>query len=966
MGVGFNGSGDYAKRTASLPSLTGNTDVITMSAWIKWRSVTPGQYSYPFGVEDADSNGSNWILIGHSDLNACELSGVGTLDPLSPAPVADTWYYVFVRAVNDASGFLIVTGGIADSDDASFQQLELNLLVEFAIGRISLGGDSWDEWANCVIAHARVWTANLSDAQLLTERDSATAVVTSNLYADWPLADNTDTGDDSGNGYDLTFGGTLTTETGPSLGGGAQSITPNHLTNTSVVHSPTVTAGAVTVTPNHLTNTSVVHSPTVTAGLTIVPNHLTNTSVVHSPTVTGGAVTVTPNHLTNTSVVHEPELLTAACIGGVLVVNATNGRYFENSAGPVVLGGFHTWYLPQDGGATDPPPETNYTEFLAKMQTHGVNFLKLWNLESARDWTGGFPGQYFEPNIYARTGPGNAADGKLKFDLDTFNQDYFDRLRAYAIRAGNQGAYCAIQLFQGWQANNKGSTGAPWTYHPFDGANNINSIDGDPSNNGNMDNTRDNSIAAIDTYQEAYIEKVIDTLNDLDHIIWEVENEGDGTTEQRAWQRGIADYIATYEAAKAKQHAIGLTKMYPDIDGLGDADLEYTANEWLSYSASAADSVADGDFISCYDTDHTVGIASDESWVFEALCNGHGGLWFMDKWDGALYQDGDFRNNATYELIRASIGRALAYAIQIDLENATPQPSLSATSYCLAKTTGTYQLLIYQPNTGAFNVTLTSLLGTFSLEWMRVSDGATQAGSDVTGGAVRTLTPPWSGSVVAFLELTALTVAPAHLTNTSTVHTPTIVPGPVAAVPDHLTNTSTVHVPTLVAGAVTIEPDHLTNTSTIHEPTVTAGGEIIPAHLANTSIIHEPTVTAGPVAIEPDYLTNTSVIHTPTIVPGPVTAVPDHLTNTSTVHAPTLPAGAVTIEPDHLTNTSTVHEPFIGTGTTQTIAPDHLTNTSQFWTLVLHSIPASRIYRVEAENRIYEVEAETRIYTIDD
>lgn len=36
----------------------------------------------------------------------------------------------------------------------------------------------------------------------------------------WPLADNTDTGDDSGNGRTLTFGGTLTSETSPTLGGG--------------------------------------------------------------------------------------------------------------------------------------------------------------------------------------------------------------------------------------------------------------------------------------------------------------------------------------------------------------------------------------------------------------------------------------------------------------------------------------------------------------------------------------------------------------------------------------------------------------------------------------------------------------------------------------------------------------------------------------------------------------------------
>jgi hypothetical protein len=36
----------------------------------------------------------------------------------------------------------------------------------------------------------------------------------------WPLADNTDTGDDSGNARDLTFGGTLSNQSSPTLGSG--------------------------------------------------------------------------------------------------------------------------------------------------------------------------------------------------------------------------------------------------------------------------------------------------------------------------------------------------------------------------------------------------------------------------------------------------------------------------------------------------------------------------------------------------------------------------------------------------------------------------------------------------------------------------------------------------------------------------------------------------------------------------
>lgn len=41
----------------------------------------------------------------------------------------------------------------------------------------------------------------------------------------WPLADNTDTGDDSGNSRDMTFNGTITSESSPSLGAPAPEVT---------------------------------------------------------------------------------------------------------------------------------------------------------------------------------------------------------------------------------------------------------------------------------------------------------------------------------------------------------------------------------------------------------------------------------------------------------------------------------------------------------------------------------------------------------------------------------------------------------------------------------------------------------------------------------------------------------------------------------------------------------------------
>lgn len=441
-------------------------------------------------------------------------------------------------------------------------------------------------------------------------------------------------------------------------------------------------------------------------------------------------------------------ILTNASVNGVLSVSS-NGRYFENNDGPVVLAGMHTWYIPQNGGDSDPPPATDWAEFLAALVDYGHTATKLWRMETARDWSDA-SGQYFAPLPYVRTGPGNAADGKLKFDLDSWNSAYFELVRTRAIELGNAGIYAIVQLFQGWQIADKGiGPGDPWTYHPFDDANNINSVNGDPNSDGSGYEMRDTSQTALYNRSKAFVARLIDELNDLDNILWEVCNEDTQSTAAVAWQRGIAAYIKSVEAGKAKQHPIGITKLYPggsntDLFGSTDAD-------WISIDDNeAGPDAADGSKVILWDTDHVSGLTSDYQWVMRSFAQGNNPL-YMDEWDGALYGT-DRRATSGYILIRRLLGDAAAYSRRMDLANTTPQGSLSSTGWCLAKTTGMAHLFAYQDGTGAFDVTLTGISGTFKVEWFRVSTGETTAGSDVSGGAVRTLTPPWSGAVAAFLQ----------------------------------------------------------------------------------------------------------------------------------------------------------------------------------------------------------------------
>ena len=99
---------------------------------------------------------------------------------------------------------------------------------------------------------------------------------------------------------------------------------------------------------------------------------------------------------------------------------------------------------PAGWGATDPPPAFDYSKWLDFLQANHHNFFRLWYWEQAKWVPESSVPYYFSPLPYPRTGPGNALDGKPKFDLAQFNQAYFDRMRQRVIEAGNRGIYVSV------------------------------------------------------------------------------------------------------------------------------------------------------------------------------------------------------------------------------------------------------------------------------------------------------------------------------------------------------------------------------------------------------------------------------------------------------------------------------------------------------------------------------------------
>jgi hypothetical protein len=481
-----------------------------------------------------------------------------------------------------------------------------------------------------------------------------------------------------------------------------------------------------------------------------------------------------------------------AVASGPLRRHPTNPIYFTDNTGKAIyLAGAHTWASLQDMGQTDPPPPFDYRAHLDWLQAHGHNFFKLWAWEQARYSNDIESDDYWiTPSIYERTGPGLALDGKPKFNLDRFNEEYFRRLRDRAAEAERRGIYVSVMLFNGWSIEpSKGPKRSnrlnnPWKAHPFNRSNNINGVSGEegirwllsyfwPARSSGR-YTHVNIGNSINKYQKRYVEKVIDSINDLDNVLYEISNES--PAESKTWQYDMIDHIRAYEAKKPKQHPIGMTVSFP---GGVDADLWRSPADWISPNKKAVDYLNDPPVakrakLIISDTDHLCGICGDPQWPWKSFMRGiH--VAFMDVYDGSY--PGESEHNPydpEFVSIRRQLGYVLGYARRVNLASITPQPDLCSTRYCLATMHAPVdEILVYRPARvrdryfhraagvmpgwilkllQSFSVNLSGLSGSVALEWFEPESGRTIDGERIRGGGSVRLKPPFKGDAVAYLR----------------------------------------------------------------------------------------------------------------------------------------------------------------------------------------------------------------------
>jgi hypothetical protein len=138
------------------------------------------------------------------------------------------------------------------------------------------------------------------------------------------------------------------------------------------------------------------------------------------------------------------------------------------------------------------------------------------------------------PLCWRRTGPGLALDGKPRFNLDLFDEAYFDRLSRRVRAAREHGIYVSARL------------------------------------------------------QERYVRQVIDTVKACDNVLYEICNEAQ--PESTEWQYHMIGFVRDYERRQALQHPVGMTLQHRQ--GLNSV-LHASAADWISPGGAVPESLAE-------------------------------------------------------------------------------------------------------------------------------------------------------------------------------------------------------------------------------------------------------------------------------------------------------------------------------------------------------------------------------------
>ncbi len=188
-----------------------------------------------------------------------------------------------------------------------------------------------------------------------------------------------------------------------------------------------------------------------------------------------------------------------------------------------------------------------------KKQTMTRTFLLFREQQSARN-----PSSPIKPESpdfitpYVRSGPGKAIDGEPAYDLDKWNDEYFERLHRFLSRAAQLGIVVELTLF----SNTYGDS--VWALNPLRAANNLQKV-------GAVEWQEYTSLKdkSLNARQFAYAEKIVRETSRYDNVYYEICNEPGGGFAGHAtpadvdqWQAEIGRVVREQLKLLGREHLV--------------------------------------------------------------------------------------------------------------------------------------------------------------------------------------------------------------------------------------------------------------------------------------------------------------------------------------------------------------------------------------------------------------------------
>jgi hypothetical protein len=411
-----------------------------------------------------------------------------------------------------------------------------------------------------------------------------------------------------------------------------------------------------------------------------------------------------------------------------LAVCRKHPHVFVDAQGrPVWLLGDYTW-------GTFSDVAYDYGRMFDTLRRHGLNFARVWV------WWGleQFPEPYGSRlNVipYLRPGPGQANDGRPKYDLTRFHPAFFARLRAVCDAGRKRGLFLQLTLFDAWMIKHPNL----WRLHAYHRDNNINGVDGDPGNTGTGTHGDQGFCSLTNTrlleVQKQFVARVVEAVGDCDNILFEIANEN---YYNPAWEQHLCDYLHGLESHRPRQHLVMPADLpNHDYGGIKTWKLDALHTNLLKARSLGVPLIFDTDGLGNPDDD-TVRRAA---WT--AFASGGHVSYLDDSLQPGSEYHGD-EEGGRRATLRAQLGALAAFVRRTAFWELSPasQRVVEGRAFVLASDR---ELVAYLPQGGSVTLDVQGLPGALQVAWYEPRQGEWQAPTRVKEQATLRLTAPAAG-----------------------------------------------------------------------------------------------------------------------------------------------------------------------------------------------------------------------------